>query len=120
MHADARAHFQVGTYGQGALNGLAVSLAYLERIGIARIHARRQPLLRRLHQELPRLGFTAITPPESSSAIASFTAPDAERRFAGRLKEAKVAVTLSGDRLRVSPSLFNDVQDIDRLLNTLS
>ena len=58
MHADARAHFQVGTYGQGTLNALAESLAYLERIGIERIHAHRQPLLRRLHDELPRLGFS--------------------------------------------------------------
>ena len=120
MHADARAHFQVGTYGQGAINALAESLAYLQRVGVERIHAHRQPLLRRLHAELPRLGFTAITPPDSSSAIASFTARDAEQRFAGRLKQAGVSVTLSGERLRISPSLFNGIGDIDRLLNVLS
>jgi selenocysteine lyase/cysteine desulfurase len=120
MHADARAHFQVGTYGQGTLNALTVSLAYLQRIGVARIHAHRQPLLQRLHQELPRLGFRAITPPGTSSAIAAFTARDAEKRFAARLKEANVAVTLSGERLRVSPSLFNDLPDVDRLLEALS
>ena len=120
MHADARAHFQVGTYGQGTLNALAVSLEYLQRIGVARIHAHRQPLLRRLHDELPRLGFTAITPPDTSSAIAAFTARDAERRFAARLKQADVAVTLSGERLRVSPSLFNDIHDVDTLLEALS
>jgi selenocysteine lyase/cysteine desulfurase len=120
MHADARAHFQVGTYGQATLNALAVSLAYLQRIGVARIHAHRQPLLQRLHQELPRLGFTAITPPGTSSAIAAFTARDAEKRFAARLKRANVAVTLNGERLRVSPSLFNDIPDVDRLLEALS
>jgi selenocysteine lyase/cysteine desulfurase len=120
MHSDTRAHFQVGTYGQGTLNALTVSLAYLHRIGVARIHAHRQPLLRRLHEELPRLGFTAITPPGTSSAIAAFTASGAERRLASRLKSANVSVTLSGDRLRVSPSLFNDIRDIDRLLNALS
>jgi selenocysteine lyase/cysteine desulfurase len=120
MHRDARAHFQVGTYAQGALNALAVSLSYLDKIGVARIHEQRQPLLRRLHQELPRVGFTAITPTESSSAIAAFTAPDAERRFTDRLKQAKVSVTLSGDRLRVSPSFFNDLQDVERLLTALS
>jgi len=102
------------------LNALTVSLAYLQRIGVARIHAHRQPLLRRLHEELPRLGFTAITPSGTSSAIAAFTAPGAERRLAGRLKSANVSVTLSGDRLRVSPSLFNDIRDVDRLLNALS
>jgi selenocysteine lyase/cysteine desulfurase len=120
MQTDARAHFQVGTYGQGALNALAESLGYLERIGVNRIHAHRQPLLRRLHEELPRLGFTAITPPETTSAIVAFTAPNAEQRFAARLKQANVSVTLGGDRLRVSPSLFNDLSDIDRLLHALS
>jgi selenocysteine lyase/cysteine desulfurase len=120
MQTDARAHFQVGTYGQGALNALAESLGYLQRIGVDRIHAHRQPLLRRLHEELPRLGFTAITPPETTSAIVAFTAPNAEQRFAARLKQANVSVTLGGDRLRVSPSLFNDLHDVDRLLGALS
>jgi selenocysteine lyase/cysteine desulfurase len=29
-------------------------------------------------------------------------------------------VTLSGERLRVSPSLFNDIADVDRLIAALS
>jgi selenocysteine lyase/cysteine desulfurase len=120
MHADARAHFQVGTYGQGAINALAESLAYLQRIGVQTIHAHRQPLLRRLHEEMPRLGFTSITPPATTSAIAAFTARDAEKRFGARLKQADVSVTLSGERLRISPSLFNDARDIDVLLSALS
>jgi selenocysteine lyase/cysteine desulfurase len=120
LHTDARAHFQVGTYGQGALNALAESLAYLQRIGVDRIHEHRQPLLRRLHEALPRLGFTTITPPGTTSAIAAFTAPAAEKRFAARLKQANISVTLGGDRLRVSPSLFNDVHDVDRLIAALS
>jgi selenocysteine lyase/cysteine desulfurase len=119
MGGDARAHFQVGTYGQGALNALSESLGYLQRIGVDPIHAHRQPLLKRLHDELPRRGFTSITPPGSTSAIASFTAPDAAKRFAPRLQQANVSVTLSGDRLRVSPSFFNDLSDIERLLSAL-
>jgi len=120
MNTDARAHFQVGTYGQGTLNALAVSLVYLQRMGVEQIRAHRQPLLRRLHEELPRLGFSSITPPGTTSAIAAFTARDAEKRFAGRLKRANVSVTLSGERMRVSPSFFNDVHDVDRLLEALS
>jgi selenocysteine lyase/cysteine desulfurase len=120
MHGDARAHFQVGTYGQGTLNALAESLAYLERVGIERIHAHRQPLLRRLHDELPRLGFSSITPAGTTSAIVAFTAPDAEHRFAPRLKQANVSVTLSGERMRISPSFFNDIHDVERLLTALA
>lgn len=120
LNADTAAHFQVGTYGQGAVNGLAQSLAYLQRIGVDRIHAHRQPLLKTLHEEMPRLGFTAITPAGSTSAIASFTAPGAEKRFAARLKQANVSVSLGGDRIRISPSFFNDAKDIAALLDALS
>ena len=120
MHADARAHFQVGTYGQGAINALAESLAYLQRTGVQAIHAHRQPLLARLRDEMPRLGFTPITPPGTTSAIIAFTARDAEKRFSARLTQAGVAVTLGGDRMRISPSLFNDRHDVDALLNALS
>jgi selenocysteine lyase/cysteine desulfurase len=120
LQQDARAHFQVGTYGQGALNALSESLAYLQRIGVNRIHEHRQPLLRRLHDELPRLGFTSITPHGTTSAIAAFTARDAEKRFGPRLKQANVSVTIGGDRIRISPSLYNDMRDVERLLTALS
>ena len=120
LQQDARAHFQVGTYAQGALNALSASLAYLQRIGVSRIHEHRQPLLRRLHEELPRAGFTSITPPATTSAIAAFTAPDAEKRFGPRLKQANVSVTIGGDRIRISPSIYNDMRDIERLLSVLS
>ncbi|MGH9139638.1 MAG: aminotransferase class V-fold PLP-dependent enzyme [Vicinamibacterales bacterium] len=120
MQGDARGHFQVGTYGQGALNALAESLALLQRIGVERIHAQRQPLLRRLHEEMPKLGFTPITPADTTSAIVAFTARNAEQRLAARLKQADVSVTLSGERMRISPSFFNDVRDVDRLLNALA
>jgi selenocysteine lyase/cysteine desulfurase len=120
LHPDASGHFEVGTYGQGAVNALAVSLPYLRRLGVGRIQAYRQPLLKRLHQEMPRLGFTPITPPESPSALIAFTLPGAERRFTDRLRAANVAVSLSGDRIRISPSIFNAERDIETLLDSLS
>jgi selenocysteine lyase/cysteine desulfurase len=120
FHPDAGGHFEVGTYGQGAVNALAVSLPYLRRLGVERIQAHRQPMLRRLHQEMPRLGFTPITPGGTPSALIAFTLPGAERRFAERLRAAKVSVSLYGDRIRISPSIFNDERDIEHLLDALS
>lgn len=120
LHRDASGHFEVGTYSQATVNALSVSIPYLQRIGVANIHAHRQPLLRRLHEALPRLGWTSITPPESSSALVSFTLPGAEQRFGARLKAAKVSVSLYGDRMRVSPSLFNSSDDIEALIAALS
>ncbi|HVM43035.1 MAG TPA: aminotransferase class V-fold PLP-dependent enzyme [Gemmatimonadales bacterium] len=120
LHADAAGHFQVGTYAQAAANALAVSLPYLQRLGIENILAHRQPLLRRLREEMPRLGFTALTPPETTSAIAVYMMPGAERRFADRLKAANVSVSVYTDRIRIAPSIFNDMRDIETLLGALS
>ena len=33
------------------------------------------------------------------------------------LKEAKVFVSIRGDSIRVAPHLYNDLDDVDRLLN---
>ena len=119
LHPDAAGHFEVGTYGQGAVNALAVSLPYLQRLGVENIQEYRQPLLRRLHEEMPRFGFTSITPPETPSALVSFTMAGAEQRFGERLKAAKVSVSLYGDRIRIAPSIFNDMRDIETLLGAL-
>jgi len=119
LHQDATGHFEVGTYSQAAVNALAVSLPYIERLGVANIHASRQPLLRRLHEALPRLGWTAITPAESTSALAVFTLPGAESRFAARLQAAKISVSLYGDRMRVAPAVFNGADDIEKLIDAL-
>jgi selenocysteine lyase/cysteine desulfurase len=120
LHRDAGGHFEVGTYAQAAVNALAVSLPYLRRLGVGNIQAHRQPLLRRLHEEMPRLGFASITPPGTPSALVAFTMTGAERRFGDRLRAANVAVSLYGDRIRIAPSLFNDMHDIEVLLSTLS
>jgi selenocysteine lyase/cysteine desulfurase len=120
FHPDAGGHFEVGTYGQGAVNALAVSLPYLRGLGVDRIQAYRQPLLRRLHDEMPRLGFTAITPRETPSPLIAFTMSGAEQRFSERLRAARVSVSLYGDRIRISPSIFNDMRDIETLLEAFS
>jgi len=120
LHGDATGHFEVGSYAQSVVGGLLQSLPWLQRIGAANIQRYRQPLLAALHRELPRLGWTAITPPDSRSALVSFTLRGAEQRFADRLQRAKVTVSLRGDRMRISPSIFNDTHDIEVLLNALS
>ena len=120
LHNDASGHFEVGTYAQSAVNALSVSVPWLRTLGPASIQAYRQPLLQKLRRELPRSGFTCITPEGTRSAIISFTAPGAEQRFGERLTRANVAVSLSGDRMRVSPSIFNDLADVDALLAALA
>jgi selenocysteine lyase/cysteine desulfurase len=121
MHTDASGHFEIGTYAQAAVEALGVSLPYIQRLGPAAIEAYRQPLLRRLHEELPRRGWTPITPPETRSALVAFAMAGAAAKYGDRLRDAKIAVSLYDDgRMRIAPSVFNDMNDVDALLGALT
>ena len=76
-------------------------------------------MLKRLHEEMPRLGYECITPPESTTALISFAIKD-YKPIADRLERAGVNVRLGRHFLRVSPSVFNDMRDIDKLLEALA
>lgn len=119
LGADASSHFEVGTQADGVAHVLAHSLPYIRSIGVENIQTHRQPLLRRLREEMPRLGFAPITPPESTSAIISFQVKD-RADVTRRLLGAKINVRVTQEFLRFSPSVFNDLDDIDRVLEALS
>ncbi|HXW91345.1 MAG TPA: aminotransferase class V-fold PLP-dependent enzyme [Terriglobales bacterium] len=119
LERDASGHFEVGTHAIGTAHVLAESLPYIRRIGVENIHAYRQPMLKRLHEEMPRLGFEPLTPPDSTSALVSFAARD-YKAIVGRLEKAGVNARVSRSYIRISPSVFNDMKDIDRLLEALS
>ncbi|HKW32360.1 MAG TPA: aminotransferase class V-fold PLP-dependent enzyme [Candidatus Acidoferrum sp.] len=118
LSPDATGHFEVGTQAIGAGEVLAETLPYIRSLGVQNIHAHRQPLLEKLRADMPRLGFQPLTPPESTSAIISFVVrnPDEVRK---RLAKAQVNVRVSDRYIRISPSIFNDMSDIDRLLEAL-
>jgi selenocysteine lyase/cysteine desulfurase len=116
---NATGHFEVGTPAIGVAHVLAESLPYIRRLGVDNILAHRQPMLKRLHEEMPRLGFAPITPPESTSALGSFAVKDYES-VRQRLQKAKVNARVSQRYIRVSPSVFNDMKDIDKLLEALA
>lgn len=115
---DAGAHFQVGTMSYAAMAALRQSLQHIQEVGIASIQAHRQPLIDRLQREMPKLGFEALTPPGTTGPIVSFAMKDAAR-VRERLAKAKITIGDSVNRLRVSPSVFNDQGDVDRLLAAL-
>jgi selenocysteine lyase/cysteine desulfurase len=115
----AGAHFQVGTSSYSGLEALRRSLAHIQEVGVANIQAHRQPLIDRLQREMPRLGFEPLTPAGTTSPIASFAMKD-PARVAAKLSKAKVTVGDSLNRLRISPSVFNDQRDVDRLLEALA
>ena len=116
---DASAHFQVGTWSYTTLAALRQSLQHIQEVGVASIQSHRQPLIDRLQREMPRLGFEPITPAGTTSPIVSFAMKD-PARVAARLSKANVTVGDSLNRLRISPSVFNEQGDVDRLLEALA
>jgi selenocysteine lyase/cysteine desulfurase len=113
------AYFEVGTWGTPVLAALSNSLAFLKDYGVARIHEHNRALALRIHKELPRYGYTPLTPEESIGSIVSFV-PKSREETAQRLTRAKVDVGFQGNRMRISPSIYNNDQDVDALLSALS
>jgi len=116
---DAAGYFELGTVANSVAAALTVSLPYIQRLGVDEIQRYRQPMLRRLQQEMPRLGFTPATPTDSTSPIVTFTCKDT-RDAARRLDAAKIAIRVAPYWLRIAPSIYNDMHDIERLLDALS
>ena len=102
------------------LAGLCASMEFLARVRVSTVQAHAMRLLDRL---LLGLAATTLRPasdtaPERRSTILALEAetPDATRRAWRRLLDAGVVVSLRGGLIRVAPHLYNDEEDIDRLL----
>ncbi len=118
LRSDATGYFEVGSQANPAWAALSKSLPYIRQLGVSNIEAYRQPLLRKLRTEMPRLGFEPLTPDDSKSALISFSVKDTSP-LAERLQKAKINVRLGPHFIRVSPSVYNDMADIERLLDVL-
>lgn len=118
MQDDADGIFATGTYSHAVGVHLDHSLQYLLRTGVDRINAHARTLTDRLKEELPRLGYSVITPAESTAPIVTCPMENA-RSLAPRLEAAGVRMTVARNRFRVTPSVFNDQDDIERLLRAL-
>jgi selenocysteine lyase/cysteine desulfurase len=113
-----RGFFEVGAYSLSGIACLTQSLAYIQRLGVDRIQAHARSLTSRLQAELPRMGFAPLTPPESGGNIVTFAVPN-PGALQKLLHNNLIDVTLEQHRMRISPSVFNDHSDVDRLLTVL-
>ena len=108
--------------------GIAVLLAaavsegidYVQRLGIDKIRAHATQLTERLHQELPPLGYQPLTPRSNPTPILAFALKDAAATNKA-LHDGKITATVvtNESRLRVSVSVFNTHDDIDRVVEVL-
>ena len=118
MQPNATGLFATGTYSHSTAVALDHSLQYINGMGVERINAHARTLTDRLKVELPRLGYAVVTPAESQAPIVTCVLENA-RSLAPRMDAAGVRITVSRNRFRITPSVFNDHGDIDRLLGAL-
>lgn len=112
--------FEVASPSHPTLWCLKHSIEYVTRLGVDVMRAHRRPLLKRLQDELPRLGLTLLTPRERESCMAVFWQSGLAERLKSRFAARNVHVTFSRDRMRVAPSIYNDMRDIESFLEELS
>ena len=134
-----RLHPNASRYETGSLSyiGAACShaaLQYIHKLGVENIRAYSKTMTDRLQKEVPKLGYPAITPPDNNTSIVSFLVPEYEKTIA-KINKAFGGETIAFRRweftdasgkvsvptgMRISPSVYNNQGDIDRLLNALS
>lgn len=116
---DMEGLFAGGTHAHTVVAQLDWSLDYILKLGVDRIAAHRQPLMARLRAGLVERGYTIVTPPGTRTPLLTCALEGAYAKLFEPLKAAKVQITLSRNRFRVCPSVFNDGDDIERLLAAL-
>lgn len=114
----AAGYFEVGTYANAVLAALSFSLPWLQQTGVERIQAHAQGMVARLRAEVPKRGYACITPEGSHAPLIAFRVED-EAKTRAALARAKVDVDLGEGRMRVSPSVYNTMDDVERLLAAL-
>lgn len=112
--------FEVSTPAWGALAVVSASLDYILGTGVEAIARHRQPLVDHLQDVLQQRGFKPLTPRGSRGPIVAFAVRNAQARFDARLKGEGVRISTYEHRIRISPSVYNSPEDIERLVRVLT
>ncbi len=99
---------------------VSAGIDYVNACGLDRIRAHARRLTDRLQRDLPPLGYEPLTPAGTDTPIVAFGVRDAAAA-AKALQHANVTATIVGNerRLRLSVSVFNTDDDIDRVVEAL-
>jgi selenocysteine lyase/cysteine desulfurase len=110
------------------------SFRYIERLGVSNIQAHAQRLIGRLRKEMPAREYACITPEGAGAPIITFRCRNVEEarqkiRRAAASGKARISITgpnsaltlgRFGDHLRFSVSVFNNDEDVSKVVEVLS
>jgi selenocysteine lyase/cysteine desulfurase len=120
LRSDTASLFEVSTPNWSGLAAAVGAFEYINDIGVAQIARHREPMLRRLQEELPRHGFSPLTPPQFQGPCVAFSSQGMGSKFRQALKDEKIFITLYENRARISVSVYNSMDEIERLIKILS
>jgi selenocysteine lyase/cysteine desulfurase len=114
------AKYQTGGIAVLIAAGVSEGIDYVQKLGIANVRAHAKQLTDRLQNELPPLGYKPLTPRHTETPIVAFELKDTAATTKA-LHDGKVAATIiaNENRLRLSVSVFNTHDDIDRVVEVL-
>lgn len=110
--------YEPGNTSREGYCGQYESFKVLEELGVDNILAHTMPLVDRLRKEMPDSKYACITPDRTRGPVIVFIPADYEATKK-RLENANIQATMTGNRLRISPSFYNNQDDIDKLLEAL-
>jgi selenocysteine lyase/cysteine desulfurase len=112
--------YEPGNVSYVAYAGQYEALKRMLALGVDDIYAYTRSMCDRLKKELPALGYKLITPVDARSSLVVVQAKNL-KAVEERLRKANIQVTTTGEnRVRISPALYNNMEDINRLISALA
>jgi cysteine desulfurase/selenocysteine lyase len=121
IHDSAR-RYEFGTQNLQTILAFQSALDYLRSIGFENIRNRIMELTDYLIDGLKELGVKIVSPvdrPEERSPIVSFSLGDRNDDCIKKLSEESILVSPRAGNIRVAVNIFNNLEDIDKLLSVL-
>ncbi|MDG1996785.1 MAG: aminotransferase class V-fold PLP-dependent enzyme [Emcibacteraceae bacterium] len=98
---------------------LEYSLEYILEVGVDQITQYRAPMLKRLQEEIPKLGFKALTPKSSITPLLAFECENAQERLKSLFEENEIYASLYKGHFRIALSVYTDMDDVERFIEVL-
>ena len=115
------ARFETGSLNSAGIYALGASVKFLDEIGPQRIFERILSLIDQIVEGLKARGMAILSSLEERerSGILIFTTKDRDKELFDIFRRNKVAVSLRGGGIRVSPHCYNNEEDVQRFFDVL-
>jgi len=122
LRGDAAARVELGCPHFAGMFALGASIDLMTGVGIKEIEERALSLNRKLTARLRETGWTVLSPigDDGMRSAETLVATDEPARVVAKLAERKIIVTEKPQGIRVATHLFNNEDDVERLIDVLS